>query len=345
MTDTPTRPIRPSVPLSIPLTLAAHQQAQQAYQQQREPDKAKQVYLNVLAVGAVRTYLEWMGYAAAPLTDDSGEAAVLQVLADLAELEVPGRGRLACRPVLPGEVVCRVPPESWAAALGYVAVGLDAELRQASLLGYGTAAASEGVPLGQLLPMAGLLSRLQVETAPGRVARRLVDLSEWLAGQVTSGWQAAEEVLGPQPPTFSFRSLELSNDPPGGVVRGRLLELVPSSKTDQIAKAPTDKDLRFRDAEAAERQLEKHQVALLVGIIPNNALQYDIRLKLCPTGGDRTLPENLEIRILDSQGLVAMEAQARQTDMLQLNFRGTSNEQFTVEVSLDQVTLTETFVI
>ena len=345
MTDTPARPIRPSVPLSIPLTLAAHQQAQQAYQQQPEPELAKQVYLNRLAVEAVRTYLQWMGYVIAPSADESDSAALL-VLADLAELQVPGQGWLACRPVLPGEAVCRVPPESWAAALGYVAVGLDAELRQARLLGYGSAAGREEVPLEQLLPMGELLARLQGQSAAAsvRVARKLVDLSQWLAGQVTSGWQAAEEVLGQQPPAFSFRSLELSDDPTGSVVRGKLLELVPSSKTSQMAEAPTD-DWQFRGAEAAERHIEKHPVALLVGIIPNNALQYDIRIKLCPTGGDRTLPENLEIRVLDSQGLVAMEAQARQTDMLQLNFRGTSSEQFVVEVTLDQVTLTETFVI
>ena len=328
MTDTPARPILPAVPLSIPLTLAAHQQAQLAYQQHTEPGKAKQVYLNVLAVDAVRTYLQWMGYAAAPPACDSGSAAVLQVLADMAELVLPGRGRLACRPVLPEEAVCRVPPESWAASLGYVAVGLDAELRQARLLGYGPAAKCEAVPLAQLLPLVTLLERLQVSGAASQagVARKLVDLSQWLAGKVTSGWQAAEELLGPQPSTFSFRSLESSNlwAPIGSVVRGKLLELIMSSEG---------------------WQTDSRQVALLVGILSRDTLRSNIWVNLRPTGSARYLPENLEIRVLDAQGLAVMEAQTRQTDALQLNFSGMSNEQFAIEIELNGANLVEKFVI
>lgn len=82
-----------------------------------------------------------------------------------------------------------------------------------------------------------------------------------------------------------------------------------------------------------------------IAILPTNALQSDVSVKLCPAGSDRHLPEGLRIRILDDKDTVAMEAQSRQTDRLQLNFRGVLNEKFAVEVVFNGVSLIERFII
>ena len=87
------------------------------------------------------------------------------------------------------------------------------------------------------------------------------------------------------------------------------------------------------------------QVALIVGISSDNSLQSNIFVKLCPAGRDRYLPEGLEIRILDAENTSVMEAQARQVDMLQLNFKGIANERFAVKVTLGDVDLVEDFTI
>ena len=96
--------------LSIPLTLAAHHQAQLFYQQHPNPLKAKQVYLNTLAVEAVQTYLSWLDIATSLQTSDSCDP-IMQTLTDVADLGLPERGRLECRSVLPGAKTCYIPPE------------------------------------------------------------------------------------------------------------------------------------------------------------------------------------------------------------------------------------------
>lgn len=79
--------------------------------------------------------------------------------------------------------------------------------------------------------------------------------------------------------------------------------------------------------------------------MPTDSHQVDIWVKLCPTIGVAYLPEDLEIRVLDEQGIVVMQAQSRQTNMLQLKFRGVVGERFSIEIILNEIDLIETFVI
>lgn len=304
--------------LPVPLTLQAHHTALMFYQQHSEAQKAKQVYLNTLAIAAVRSYLSWLGIASDLQASDSWNSA-LQALADVADLEIPGQGKLECRPVLPGATVCYVAPETWSNRIGYIAVLFDADLQTATLLGFVPSVDTEELPLEQLEPITSLLDILkpqkQLETN-----KELVNLSQWAQGMITKGWHAVEELLEPQP-VLSFRSLEVSSKlkPSGLITRGKTLELVPRSPS--------------------------HQVVLLVGLMPRDSFQVDIVVKLAPPNCVSYLPEDLEIRILDKQGVAVMQAQSRQTDMLQLNFQGTVGEQFSIELALNDINLVETFVI
>lgn len=307
--------------LSVPLTLMSHSQAQLFYQRYaKDPHKAKQVYLNTLAVEAVRTYLGWLGIHS-DLQASSSWDPIVQALADVADLELPGQGKLECRPVLPGATTCYIPPETYADRIGYLPVLFDNSLETATLLGFASGASvgieTEEILLSQLQPVTSLLNLLKpLASEVERVAGKPTYLGKWLQGTITSSWQAVETLLGPQP-MFSFRNSGPTNLAAitDAVVRSKLLEL------------------------------KSHRAVLAVGIAPGDALQSDIWVKLCPVKGDRYLPEAVEIRILDDQGAVVMEAQSRQTDMLQLNFRGMLNEQFTVEVALSNVSLVERFVI
>ncbi|MBE9064413.1 DUF1822 family protein [cf. Phormidesmis sp. LEGE 11477] len=343
--------IQQELTLSIPLTLAAHQTAQQFYRQHFDPHKAKQVYLNTLAVEAVRTYLGWLGIDSETQASDSWDP-IVQTLADVADLEILGQGKLECRPVLPQETTCHIPPETNPGRIGYLPVLLDAKLETATLLGFIPSTDiqldTQEVSLTTLRSLTSLFDLLK----PQANNASITSLSRWLKGAVASGWQTIETLFGPQP-VFSFRNLELSNPATSVTVRGKLLELGPlnslvSSLVDEPSKAPPPDDHPANgllSAATPRRQQANCRVALVVGITPSDALQSSIWVKLCPIGGNSHLPEELEIRILDDRDIVVMEAQSRQTDMLQLNFRGMLNEQFAVEVALNGVSLIEKFVI
>lgn len=311
--------------LPVPLTLKGHHIAQLFYQQHSVPQKAKQVYLNTLAIQAVHSYLGWLGITTDLQASDSWDPSS-QTLADVADLAIPRQGKLECRPVLPGATICYVPPEVWSDRIGYVAVRLDAELQTATLLGFVPSVDTEELPLGQLQSIAVLLDRLKPQP-PFEPIKEWVDLGQWVQGRFTEGWRTVEELFGPQP-TLSFRSLELSTylGSPGLTTRGKTLELVP------------------RDTHL-DKHLGNHQVALLVGIMPNDFSQVDIWVKLCPMNRHPHLPEDLEIKVLDEKGMAVMQAQSRQTDMLQLKFQGIPGEQFSIEITLNDINLVEAFVV
>lgn len=334
--------IEQALTLSVPLTLASHHTAQSFYQRHLDPHKATQVYLNTLAVEAVRTYLGWLGIASDLAASDSWDP-VIQTLADVADLNIRGQGKLECRPVLPGATTCYIPPETRTACIGYLPVLFDEELTTATLLGFMSSASmieTEAIPLTHLQSIAALLNYLNPQ--PEQAEKR-THLGKWLEETIASGWQTVEELLGPQL-VFNFRSLDLSDalGAPLSVIRAKRLELAFADSGDQS-------ELQVDDSEVANTQSLNRQsfcqVVLVVGITPSDALQSNICVKLAPAKGDRYLPEDLEVRILDDKDTMVMEAQSRQTDMLQLNFRGLLNEQFAIEVALNDVKLVEKFVI
>jgi Protein of unknown function (DUF1822) len=170
----------------------------------------------------VHSYLSWLGITTNLSAGDSWNPAI-QALADVADLLIPGQGKLECRPVLPGATVCDVPPEVWAERVGYIAVQLDAELKTATLVGFAASVDRETVPLDQLQSIAALLEHLKPQI---EMLQPLVYLGQWLQGQFTNGWQTVEELFEPQP-MFSFRSVGLPTDPAtfNMTTRGKLLKL------------------------------------------------------------------------------------------------------------------------
>ncbi|MGD1897521.1 MAG: DUF1822 family protein [Phormidesmis sp.] len=347
-----THPTQQELTLPVPLTLSAHHSAQKFYQQHLDPRKAKQIYLNTLAVEAVHTYLGWVGVISDRQASDSWDP-VIQALTDVADLEIPDQGRLECCPVLPESTTCYIPPESSGERIGYLPVLFDAALETATLLGF---AASENVAenvkelsLTCLEPLTSLFDYLKPQ--PALTTQKRTALSQWLQGTVESGWKTVEELLSPQP-VFNFRQSDLATpeELAGTTVRGKLLELTPAAASRKAATTETalpyqqSREIQNTDT-LAVTQAAGERVVFLVGIAPYEEHQSNVWIKLCPVEGERFLPEDLEVRIRDNQDMVVMEAQSRQTDMLQLNFRGVLNEQFTTEVALNGVSLVEKFVV
>ena len=298
---------------TMPLTLKAHHIADQFRQQQPTPQKAKQVYLNTLAVQAVSAYLSWFGIETDLEAGDSWNPA-MQSLADTADLVAP-QGTLECRPVLPGEQSCYVPPEVWSNRIGYVAVQFNADLSEATLLGFVPSVAVMQLPLSQLRSLEELLDRL----TPAVVTNQRVHLSQWLQDAVVMGWQTVEELLGVQQPAWSFRSGDQSQREDLTTTRGKLLNLTTST-----------------DAEP---------LALLIALTPADEALVDVWVKVCPIGSQTHLPPDLELSVLDAAGVAVMQAQSRNTEMIQLKFKGAVGEKFSIKVILGSHNFTENFVI
>ncbi len=307
--------------LTMPLTLKAHHLANQFRQQQSDAPRAKQVYLNSLAVQAVQSYLNWLGIATDLPKSDSWNPAI-QALADTADLVVTGKGKLECRPVLPGEQICRVPPEVWSERIGYVAVQFNPELSEATLLGFVPSVATPEIPLSQLRSLEELLDVIYTLPPIQSMTPSRVSLSQWLQGRVETGWQTIEELFGLQQPIWSFRSGELlqpDSENSFPTTRGKILEL---GQTNHNAA-----------------------IALLIGLTPTESATMDVWVKVCPTGEQTHLPAELELMVLDTAGVAVMQAQSRNTEMIQLKFNGLPGEHFSIRVVLGSHSLTEDFVI
>ncbi|NEO71769.1 DUF1822 family protein [Moorena sp. SIO3H5] len=158
---------------SVPLTRDAYQLAETFSREQHEPDKAQQVYLNTLAVYAVNFYCQCIEVETDLKGSDSWNS-VLRSLMDVADLLVKDWGKLECRPVLPGELFCNLPPESQQDRVGYVVVEINEQTNQATLLGFTKIAPTSSLEISQLsLEHLIKLFPEKPEIASARLRRRL----------------------------------------------------------------------------------------------------------------------------------------------------------------------------
>lgn len=326
-------PEREDFSLTLPLTQAARHLAQQLAQQQPTPQKAAQVRLNTLAILVAQNYLEMMGI---PTDLAAGESwhPVTRLCADVADLVIPQMGRLECRPVEVGESVCLVPAETWHDRLGYLVVELNEPASEATLKGFISQVDDEVLQLSQLQPIEALLEHLQLLSnaaiAPTAtpspstaLAYTLVNLSQWLQQQFAAGWEAVETVLNPSQlsPAYGFRTTAVLAMPSGQAVvsRAKLIDL-------------------------GARPLN-YPAALVIELNPESVAMMNIRLTIHPID-DAFLPPDLRLTVLDEAGDVFLETQSMGGDFyLQLQFSWAVGDRFTIQLALNDITVSETFMV
>lgn len=312
------REISESLTFTVPLSSEAHRLAEQFRRQQSNQKKAKQVYLNTLAVSAVKFYLRCMGIE----TDWEASLSwnpVMQTLMDVADVEIPNLGKLECRPVLPETQVVHIPPEVWSDRIGYMAVQLDQSLREATLLGFTKTVSTDELPISQLRSLEDLLEHL-IQIRQAKFVKMPVNLSKWLENTFEAGWQSMEALLGTQQENLAFSLRSTSPLSEASVKRAKLI------------------DLGLR--------LGSQSVALLVAITPEVEQKVGILVQVHPTGGETYLPPNLRLVLLSESGVI-QEVQSRtQDNYIQLKrFRGLPGECFNIQVAFGDASVTETFVI
>jgi len=318
--------------LTVPLGREAHAIARQFAAEQATPQKGKQTYLNTLAVYAVHSYLKWLQIDTDLSQGDSWHP-LKRALFDVADLVLPGIGKLECRPVLHGETAISLPPEVTEDRIGYVAVRFSESLNEVQLLGFVRAVAispvSEQILIAEFQPLDVLLDCIPEPQPVPSTSQMRVNLSRWLDNIFEAGWQSLEALSSTEATKLallSIRSVELlreeiyyTDNPTIAVSGGKLI------------------DLGVR--------LAGQRVVLSIKLIPKTERSVGIRLRVYPTGGQLCLPPSLQLSAWDESG-TCLQTQARSIDnWIQLEFSGEKGERFSAKVALGDVSVTEDFVI
>jgi Protein of unknown function (DUF1822) len=156
---------------------------------------------------------------------------------DVADLVLPGVGKLECRPVLPEESIIILPNEVTEDRIGYVAVQFSQQLDSVKLLGF-TAKSSETLDITQLQSLDHLIETIHKQ-------KLLVNLRQWLPGIFNPDWQPAELVLASN---FRSSTTNLSTNLMPSMSRAKVID-VGTPVVLVLELTPTDSevfDIRLR---------------------------------------------------------------------------------------------------
>jgi Protein of unknown function (DUF1822) len=329
--------------LTITLSIDAHTLARQVAMQQFTAQKAKQSYLDTLARYAVNFYLQCVGIETQL---ESHDDPLMVSMMDITDVELPGIGKLECRVVLPGETTVKFPEEVWCDRIGYMAVQVNEALTEAEILGFVATVNVEELSFQQLQPVESILLHLHELETPISVdsvnSKKLVQLHQWLSDIFEEGWDTIESIFAA--PQVAWRSVPVqktrienpeTDDRLSPQVQERSLPL-PKTKKQLSTGVQRGKRLNFSRGE---------QVALMLEVIPQDAEPMDIWVRLFSIGENLDLPEDLQFNVLDDRGEAIAQLKARETPDMQIQLSASLGEEFSVQVSLDDESLTESFVV
>ncbi|NEO17107.1 MULTISPECIES: DUF1822 family protein [unclassified Moorena] len=156
-------------------------------------------------------------------------------------------------------------------------------------------------------------------------SEKVVQLKRWLEDCFDPGWENVNTILQPNlERDFSFRSDSFQDastkfHTTAGVKRGKLL--------------------------GTEIGWGDQQVALLVELHRTESPKMNLSIELHPAGGQDLLPKGLQIMVLDEEGIVVIQVQARETENLKLQVSGEAGEYFSIKLVWNDISITENFLI
>lgn len=322
----------------IPLTLSARIRAEEFSRQQSNSRKAKQVYQNTLTVAAVNTYLQCLGWVTSLENSDSWYP-LMQTLLDIADLELPGYGKLECRLIQAEERVMVIPEEVSSDRIAYIAVNIEQSRNLAYLLGFATEVSSSTIPLSRLKPITELpeyLEQYEQNSAPQK--QLLPKLSDWLSGVVEAGWNTLDSLRETQP-DMVFRI------PPSKVHFCTGIIPVTSASEEESRETLTAGVSRVKLWDLGQRD-NYRKIALVITLLVTENEEIEISIKVCPTNENAYLPEGLVIKILDEAQQPILQAQTKTTnENIEFFLSGEAGEFFSIQAALNGVIKRESFMI
>ncbi len=305
---------------SGPISTSIRRSSEQLSKQFSNTNKAQQVMLNNLSVLFVNSYLQFMGIETDLEASDS-QNPLQQIYMDIADLSLGNNSILECRPVLEGEDLVYIPPESQSNRIGYVAVQISKSFREAKILGFIQEATEEYIPINKLQPLDDLFECLEsiqshhIPIASNIVLfnSKLVDLKQWFNNSFDIGWVSVADLL-----TTTANHALVRGVNGNFVSRGKLINL---GKT------------------------VEQQVILIVTATPENEHEMDVIVEVHPVTGKTFLFPYLHLAVLDADGEAVMEAHTRNHNKnIQLEFSNDLDQHFSVKLTLGDVSAIENFV-
>ncbi len=354
--------------ISIPITQFDRDKAHKFAQEQSNSEKAKQVYENTLAVLVTNSYLQMLDVSTA-LQQSYSWNAVARLSTNIADLNLPDKGHLECRPVKKNDRTCYVPQDVWNNRIGYVVVQLDEECKQGNLLGFTSQVNSTALEIKQLQSLDNLLVTLHSN-------QTVIQLSQWLENIIDTGWQNIQEIVDRRAmnPLFVFADISpevADSDKMEDVVTQLYATQNEINKVDSdsekalihLLKNTCNEEIRWKAAEllweinpqnpagGIRKAIDlgmyfgKNAVALMVAILPKPDESLAILIRLYP-GGSKTLPPGLQLSGLDADGNSFFTVQSRNKDnYIQFKFTAELSDRFNIQVALGDANITERFVV
>jgi hypothetical protein len=292
-------------------------------------EKKEQVYFNTLAVCAVKDYMEMMDIPTDLNGSDSWNSA-MRLYTDAADLKLTELGHLECRPLKDGKFCDTLLLDIPDNRIGLVAVEIDTNRQEATLLGFMETASIGELAIDKLQSLDKFLEHLDCLEC----RKKPVQLRQWLHNIFEAGWQAVEDILVPQEPSLAFRCNR-------AVVRGKIIHL--TGNISEPALATLDccqpRSNSFTGVIEPDRS-----VALLVDIEPTTDTETNIKVWAHPVAGADSLPLNLTLKVIDGEGTSVMEACAgKGNGCMTLEFAADRGECFSVVVKLKELYIVENF--
>ncbi len=311
--------------VTLPLPTLAHLIAEKFSEHHNDNVlKANEIFFKTLAVYAVYSYLQMLHIQANLEAIDNWSYHQPSYMS-IADLWVTNMCQSECHPVWSDENMCleaqvySIPLEIRENRIGYVVVKISESHREATILGFSSAALTSFLKIDELQSLEHLIELLPTDVF---IEEEPVKLGQWFQNVFEVCWHTVEALLNPEhfvPGFISRQPQELRVNEPASISRAKLIEL--------------------------GRQSESQQVILVVGLKPTADRRMNIWVEVYPTSVQTYLPHALQIKVLDEEGKVVKEAIARNTKNIQLKFSGESGECFKVKVALDDVNITEAFLI
>lgn len=320
---------------TVPLTSEAYYLAENFQKIHHSSQKAKQIYLNTLAIYAANFYCQFMGIETDWKNSDSFDWTN-QVFLNIADLNLPNFGRLECCPILPNQNNLDIPVETREKdRLGYLIVEINEQKKQAVIKKF---CQTDKLPRNQdnvlvenLQPLDSFLDYIeQIEEASTdnsnrinleMVNEKVTSLTNWFENSFNHGWKSIE-----------FLRKNYVNK-----LQKRFFSL-PSKQKEQ------------KDTQTAYKTIKLCKdcsLAYVADIKLESTKEIDIMLRIYPNQEDQKyLPSGLKLSVIDNLGDVFLETQTEKKDeCLQIKFKGGQTKKFILKTELKGESIEEEFVI
>jgi Protein of unknown function (DUF1822) len=323
---------------TVELDRTAHQWAAKFAAQQTTPEKGRRVYLNTLAVCAVRQYLSCVAQLEIDLNLSDAWQPGLPSIMDVADLVIPHVGTIECRPVLPNITEINMPAATIDDRLGYVAVQFSSNLSSVELIGFITNPAvanpqSSTYHLKQLQPLDQLLDVI--------FSKRTTNLTQLLAGLFGTGWEA---ICHNTPSDLAMDKLVGNGQPMGLTSREFALRNVANTLGNSSYESICD--FTAGKLITLQAQIENIPLLLLIGLSQEADGRVKVRTRIYAAGQEPLLPAHLQLTLKEENGQSLSQVQYPEAmNFIQLQaFRLVPGTRFDIQVTLDNSSFTESFV-